>query len=66
MAPLNRRTFLRASAGVGALGLLSGAAAVSWPELMDAAQRRPLAAGDGVAVIVTLYGGNDGINTLIP
>jgi uncharacterized protein (DUF1501 family) len=66
MPQLNRRTFLRASAGVGALGLLSGAAAVSWPELMDAAQRRPLANGDGVAVIVTLYGGNDGINTLIP
>ena len=66
MPQLNRRTFLRASAGVGALGLLSGAAAVSWPELMDAAQRRPRAQGDGVAVIVTLYGGNDGINTLIP
>ncbi|BBZ28106.1 hypothetical protein MMAD_24010 [Mycolicibacterium madagascariense] len=66
MPQLNRRTFLRASAGVGALGLLSGAAAVSWPELMDAAHRRPLAQGDGIAVIVTLYGGNDGINTLIP
>jgi hypothetical protein len=25
-----------------------------------------LAAGSGVLVLVTLYGGNDGINTLIP
>ena len=33
---------------------------------MRAAQDRPLAEGAGVLVIVTLYGGNDGINTLIP
>lgn len=66
MPQLNRRTFLRASAGAGALGLLSGAAAVSWSDLMDAARQRPLAAGTGIAVIVTLYGGNDGINTVIP
>jgi uncharacterized protein (DUF1501 family) len=57
---------LIASAGVGALGLLSGAAAVTWPELMRAAQDRPLAEGTGVLVIVTLYGGNDGINTVVP
>ncbi|MGH3971004.1 MAG: DUF1501 domain-containing protein, partial [Mycobacterium sp.] len=30
------------------------------------AQDRPLAEGSGVLVIVTLYGGSDGINTLIP
>ncbi len=33
---------------------------------MRAAQERPLAEGSGVLVIVTLYGGNDGINTVIP
>ncbi|OKH71283.1 hypothetical protein EB72_23875 [Mycobacterium sp. SWH-M1] len=66
MPDINRRKFLLASAGVGALGLLSGAAAVEWPDLMAAARRRPLAQGSGIAVIVTLYGGNDGINTLIP
>ena len=33
---------------------------------MQAAQERPLAEGTGVLVIVTLYGGNDGINTVIP
>jgi uncharacterized protein (DUF1501 family) len=66
MPEINRRRFLIASAGVGAAGLLSGAVAVSWPELMRAAQDRPLPANAGVLVIVSLYGGNDGINTLIP
>ena len=66
MPEINRRKFLIASAGVGAAGLLSGAAAVSWPDLMRAAQDRPLPANTGVLVIVSLYGGNDGINTLIP
>jgi len=66
MPEINRRRFLIASAGVGAAGLLSGAVAVSWPDLMRAAQDRPLPANAGVLVIVSLYGGNDGINTLIP
>lgn len=66
MPEINRRRFLIASAGVGAAGLLSGAVAVGWPDLMRAAEDRPLADGAGVLVIVTLYGGNDGINTLIP
>jgi uncharacterized protein (DUF1501 family) len=66
MPEMNRRRFLIASAGVGAAGLLSGAVAVSWPDLMRAAQDRPLPANAGVLVIVSLYGGNDGINTLIP
>jgi uncharacterized protein (DUF1501 family) len=66
MPEINRRRFLIASAGIGAAGLLSTAVAVSWPDLMRAAQDRPLAEGAGVLVLVTLYGGNDGINTLIP
>ena len=66
MPELNRRKFLIASAGVGAAGLLSSAVAVNWPELLRAAEDRPLAEGAGVLVLVTLYGGNDGINTLIP
>jgi len=66
MAEINRRRFLIASAGVGAAGLLSGAAAISWPDLLRAAQDRPLPTNAGVLVIVSLYGGNDGINTLIP
>ena len=66
MPDLSRRKFLIASAGLGAAGLLSGACAVSWPDLMREAKERPLAEGSGVLVIVTLYGGNDGINTVIP
>jgi uncharacterized protein (DUF1501 family) len=66
MPELNRRKFLLASAGVGAAGLLSSACAVSWPQLMKEAEQRPLAEGSGVLVILTMYGGNDGINTVIP
>jgi uncharacterized protein (DUF1501 family) len=66
MTGINRRRFLIASAGAGAVGLLSTAVAVSWPDLMRAAQDRPLPPNAGVLVIVSLYGGNDGINTLIP
>jgi uncharacterized protein (DUF1501 family) len=66
MPEINRRRFLIASAGVGAAGLLSGALAANWDDLLRAAQDRPLPDNAGVLVIVTLYGGNDGINTLIP
>ncbi len=66
MSEINRRKFLIASAGLGAAGLLSGTIAVTWPDLKRAAQDRPLPDGSGVLVIVTLYGGNDGVNTLIP
>ncbi len=66
MAEINRRKFLLASAGVGAAGLLSGAIAIAWPELQRAAHDNPLASGTGILVIVTLYGGNDGLSTVIP
>lgn len=63
MPELNRRKFLIAS--VGAAGLITGTA-VTLPHLLDHGQQRPLAKDGGVLVIVTLYGGNDGINTVIP
>jgi uncharacterized protein (DUF1501 family) len=66
MPNLSRRKFLIASAGVGAAGLASGCMGVTWPHLMQAAKDQPLAEGSGVLVILTLYGGNDGINTVIP
>jgi uncharacterized protein (DUF1501 family) len=50
---------------VGAAGLLSGAA-VTLPQLLHHGQQRPLATDAGILVILTLYGGNDGINTVIP
>jgi uncharacterized protein (DUF1501 family) len=66
MTDLSRRKFLIASAGLSAAGLLSGACAVTWPDLMREAKQRRLADGSGVLVILTMYGGNDGINTVIP
>ncbi|MCX2712628.1 DUF1501 domain-containing protein [Mycolicibacterium sp. J2] len=60
---MNRRNFLIAS--VGAAGVLSGAA-VTLPQLLHHGQQRPLATDAGILVILTLYGGNDGINTVIP
>ncbi len=66
MPELNRRKFLLASAGVGAAGVLSSACAISWPQLMKEAEQRPLTEGSGVLVLLTMYGGNDGINTVIP
>lgn len=66
MPGLNRRKFLVSGAGVGAVGLLSATMAVGWDDMLRAAHERPLADNVGILVIVTLYGGNDGINTVIP
>ncbi|MDT5325894.1 MAG: hypothetical protein QOF25_3046 [Mycobacterium sp.] len=66
MAELNRRKFLIAGAGVGAAGLLTGVVAITLPDMLTAARQRPLPVGSGILVIVTLYGGNDGVNTVIP
>lgn len=67
MPEVNRRKFLIASAGVGALGLLSGTVVMTFPELLEFAKDQPrLTEDSGVLVIVTLYGGNDGISTVIP
>lgn len=65
MVELNRRRFLFASTGLTAAGLLT-AGVFGLAELMQAARDRPLAPGSGILVLVTLYGGNDGVNTLIP
>jgi uncharacterized protein (DUF1501 family) len=66
MTEMNRRKFLTASVGVGAAGLLTGVASCSWSDLQKATERAKLPDGAGVLVIVTLYGGNDGLSTVIP
>ncbi|KAA0024130.1 DUF1501 domain-containing protein [Antrihabitans cavernicola] len=66
MPDFDRRRFLIGSGVIGGLGLLAGGSAITWEQLHSAAQTSPLASGSGVLVLVTLYGGNDGINTLIP
>lgn len=66
MDGLTRRGFLRASGVIGAAALLGGANLVRLSDLALAAERNPLQAGEGILVVVTLYGGNDGLNTLVP
>ncbi|BBZ27804.1 hypothetical protein MMAD_20990 [Mycolicibacterium madagascariense] len=65
MPEVNRRKFLIASAGVGALGV-AGAVGITLPQLLDAGRDRPRDPDHGVLVIVTLYGGNDGLSTVVP
>ncbi len=63
---LTRRRFLTWSGVAAGTVVSGGAATLSWPELFGAAQRTPLDPSAGVLVVVTLYGGNDGLNTVVP
>jgi uncharacterized protein (DUF1501 family) len=63
---ISRRGFIIASGVVGAGALAGGATAVTWSDLMTAAAQNPLRPDAGVLVVCTLYGGNDGLNTVIP
>jgi uncharacterized protein (DUF1501 family) len=66
MRPMNRRQFLIGT-GVTAAGALAvGAAVTTLPDLLRAAERSPLEDGTAVLVLVTLYGGNDGLSTVVP
>lgn len=66
MDRLTRRRFLVAS-GVTAAGALAvGATRVNLTDLLAEAVYNPLPPEDGVLVVVTLYGGNDGLNTVVP
>lgn len=57
---LNRRRFLQAAGVAGAAALLPGWLAEA------AAAATPLRADEGVLVLVTMAGGNDGLNTFVP
>jgi uncharacterized protein (DUF1501 family) len=64
MAPvLNRRHFL-AYSGAGAVALAGAGYGID--ALVARARLTPLTPGTGVLVLLTLYGGNDGLNTVIP
>ena len=66
MDTISRRRFLIASGVTGAGALVAGATAVTVSQLNDSARSKPLAAGEPVLVVLTLYGGNDGLNTVVP
>ncbi|MBV9162788.1 MAG: DUF1501 domain-containing protein [Pseudonocardiales bacterium] len=59
---LSRRRFLTYS---GAATVAAGAG-WGWETLVSRARTDPLPVGAGVVVMLTLYGGNDGLNTVIP
>ncbi len=63
MNSLTRRRFLLAS---GAAAVAATAAGIGWKDLADRTRTDPLPVGTGVLVLVTLYGGNDGLNTVVP
>ncbi|WP_028935807.1 DUF1501 domain-containing protein [Pseudonocardia spinosispora] len=66
MEAVTRRRFLAWSGVTAAAALASGVTQVDWSDLLYRAQHDPLDPKAGVLVVVTLYGGNDGLNTLVP
>jgi uncharacterized protein (DUF1501 family) len=66
MDTLTRRKFLIASGVAGAGALAAGAGTLTWNALHQAARSDPLPAGSGILVLLTMYGGNDGLNTVVP
>jgi len=68
MDAVTRRRFLLASGVTGAAALAAGATAIGLDALFATAPPAPgnESIKDGKLVIITLYGGNDGLNTVIP
>jgi uncharacterized protein (DUF1501 family) len=59
----NRRQFLKYTGTAGAATI---AASLTMEDVAQAASVAPMPVGTPILVIVTLYGGNDGLNTVVP
>jgi uncharacterized protein (DUF1501 family) len=66
MDALTRRRFLIASGVTGASALAAGSVALGFSELLRKSSGASAAEQGRKLVLVTLYGGNDGLNTVIP
>lgn len=66
MPEISRRGFLGICIGASAASAVASLPAASWQDVLLAAEHRPLRDGTGILVLVTMYGGNDGLNTVIP
>jgi uncharacterized protein (DUF1501 family) len=63
---LTRRKFLITSGVVGAGALVAGGTAFTLTEILATAKNPGRSPGDRTLVVITLYGGNDGLATVIP
>jgi uncharacterized protein (DUF1501 family) len=66
MDTVTRRKFLIASGVVGGVAIAGGATAFTLKDVMDTAGWSDRPSDAKTLVVVTLYGGNDGINTVVP
>jgi uncharacterized protein (DUF1501 family) len=66
MDAVTRRKFLLASGVAGMGALMAGTTAVGIAELLQKGARAGPGQLDQKLVLITLYGGNDGLNTVIP